>query len=60
MAEAMTEGVLGDVTCSFAPCTCSVASEGDFCGPTCRMGIGEVGEPCKCGHAECLRTMGDG
>jgi hypothetical protein len=48
------------MTCAFGPCTCTVAAPGDFCAPTCRMGISEVGEPCKCGHAECNATTGSG
>lgn len=60
MVDAMTEGVVENPHCAYAPCTCSVESEGDYCGPTCRMGIGETGEPCKCGHGECTATTGDG
>jgi hypothetical protein len=48
------------MTCSFVPCTCVVEATGEFCGPTCRMGIGDSGEPCKCGHAECTATSGSG
>lgn len=44
------------MTCSFDPCTCNPSE--DFCSPTCRQGIGEPGEPCKCGHAECTATTG--
>jgi hypothetical protein len=46
--------------CAFAPCTCPVEADGDFCLPTCRMGIGGEAEQCKCGHAECTATDGDG
>lgn len=46
--------------CAFAPCTCTVNAEGEFCGPTCRMGLGDDTEPCNCGHAYCTATQGDG
>jgi len=46
--------------CAYVPCTCSVEAVGDYCGPTCRMGIGEAGEACKCGHADCTSTSGSG
>jgi hypothetical protein len=44
--------------CQFEPCTCPI--DGDtHCGPTCRLGIGERSEPCKCGHTECAATIGE-
>ena len=46
--------------CAFAPCTCAVDADGDLCAPTCRMGLGDAAEPCKCGHAECRATQGRG
>lgn len=46
--------------CAYPHCTCSVESVGDYCAPTCRMGIGGTGEACKCGHADCTSTNGSG
>jgi hypothetical protein len=46
--------------CAFDPCTCPVDDRDDYCGPTCRLGIGARNEPCKCGHAQCTVTIGDG
>ncbi len=46
--------------CAFGPCTCLVDDTDRFCGATCRMGIGERKEPCKCGHAMCTATVGKG
>lgn len=46
--------------CSFGPCTCPVDEAGNYCGPSCRLGIGERVEPCKCGHSRCSATTGDG
>jgi hypothetical protein len=46
------------MTCAFGPCTCPIWGTDEHCGPTCRLGIGEVAEPCKCGHAECSATVG--
>ncbi len=38
--------------CTHEPCTCRVASAGDFCSEAC--GLGAHGTPfCGCGHAEC-------
>lgn len=48
------------MTCAFGPCTCTVEEGVEFCGPTCRFGIGDDAEPCKCGHAGCRATRGDG
>ncbi len=48
------------MTCGHEPCTCEVARQGDHCGPTCRLGIGTGDEPCKCGHAGCSATEGEG
>ena len=45
--------------CAFGPCTCPVDDRDDYCGPTCRLGIGERAEPCKCGHAGCKVSIGD-
>jgi hypothetical protein len=45
--------------CAFAPCTCPVDDKVDHCGPTCRLGIGERAEPCKCGHAQCQASIGE-
>lgn len=44
--------------CQFEPCTCPLKDD-THCGPTCRLGIGEKAEPCKCGHAECEATIGE-
>lgn len=44
--------------CAFGPCTYAVASSGDLCGPTCRLGVGETVEPCKCGHVACSAATG--
>lgn len=46
--------------CGHGPCTCPVGEDDDYCGPTCRLGIGVAAEPCKCGHADCTATEGDG
>lgn len=48
------------MTCAFEPCTCSVDGADAYCAPTCRLGIGEQAEPCKCGHADCSATDGNG
>jgi len=47
-------------TCGFEPCTCPVDETDPYCGPTCRLGIGERAEPCKCGHADCHVSIGEG
>ena len=47
------------IQCGHNACTCEVDRALAFCGPTCRMGIGDTGEPCKCGHAECSETTGN-
>lgn len=46
------------MTCAHNPCTCAVGKDGDHCGPTCRTGIGDPGEQCKCGHADCAASTG--
>ncbi|MGA9598031.1 MAG: hypothetical protein WBV06_17900 [Acidimicrobiia bacterium] len=46
--------------CAFEPCTCPVDEKVNHCGPTCRLGIGERAEPCKCGHAGCKVSIGEG
>lgn len=48
------------VPCGFEPCTCEVDPRDEFCGPTCRFGLGDRKEPCKCGHGECTATSGKG
>jgi hypothetical protein len=48
------------MTCEFEPCTCANDDFDDYCSPTCRLGIGEAVEPCKCGHADCTATEGRG
>ncbi len=45
--------------CAFGPCTCPVDGTDDYCGPSCRLGIGDAKEPCKCGHAECSASVGN-
>lgn len=45
--------------CAFGPCTCPVDEKVNHCGPTCRLGIGERAEPCKCGHADCKVSIGE-
>lgn len=44
--------------CAFDPCTCTVENGLGHCAPTCRLGIGERSEPCKCGHADCKASKG--
>ncbi len=44
--------------CAFDPCTCTVDVD-EHCGPSCRMGLGEDHEPCKCGHDQCSATDGE-
>jgi hypothetical protein len=46
--------------CAFGPCTCTIDDTDRFCGPSCRMGLGDKNEPCKCGHAGCTSTVGEG
>jgi hypothetical protein len=58
--EAEDTGDTPQKICAFEPCTCPVDKTIDYCGPTCRLGIGERKEPCKCGHAQCKVTIGDG
>lgn len=65
MTDPGTDRFIGDpagsaAVCDFGPCTCVVEADGGHCAPTCRLGIGESGEPCKCGHAECKATNGSG
>ncbi len=48
------------MTCAHEPCTCEVERDGERCAPTCRLGIGTADEPCKCGHAGCDATEGEG
>lgn len=48
------------MSCAFEPCSCSVDGTDPYCAPTCRLGIGERREPCKCGHADCEATEGNG
>jgi len=50
----------GTLVCAFGPCTCLIDDKDRFCGPSCRMKLGEKKEPCKCGHAECTSTVGKG
>jgi hypothetical protein len=47
------------MACSFGACICTVERD-DYCGPTCRFGISDENEACKCGHAECSVTEGRG
>ncbi len=47
------------MTCAFDPCTCTVDGTDAHCAPSCRMGLGEKGEPCKCGHDACSATVGE-
>ncbi len=48
--------------CAHDACTCAVEDGLEYCGPSCRMGIdtSDTGEACKCGHAECVATIGQG
>jgi len=46
--------------CAYPPCTCTVEAVDGHCGPACRMGLGDLNEACKCGHAECSSTQGSG
>ena len=48
------------VPCAFGPCTCMVLPVDEYCTPTCRFGLGDTREPCKCGHGECTATSGKG
>jgi hypothetical protein len=48
------------MTCAFGPCTCTVDEKDPYCAPSCRMGISDRGEACKCGHADCSATTGKG
>jgi hypothetical protein len=57
--ETAASGGGDGVICAHGPCTCPVEKTYEFCGPTCRMGIGEPGEPCKCGHGQCSATTGE-
>ena len=47
------------MNCTHGSCTCETVADDGYCAPTCRLGIGEPGEPCKCGHADCSATTGD-
>jgi hypothetical protein len=44
--------------CQFGLCTCPIEHD-THCGPTCRLGIDEKSEPCKCGHAGGGATIGE-
>ena len=46
-------------TCAHEACTCEIEPRLEHCGPTCRQGIGDVGEACKCGHATCAASEGN-
>ena len=46
-------------TCDFEPCGCELGGNLDYCAPTCRLGVGDKAEPCKCGHAGCEATVGE-
>ena len=48
------------MVCAHPPCSCVVDAGLGFCGPACRQGIQGSAEPCKCGHAECAATEGQG
>lgn len=52
----MSEATAG--VCQFEACTC-VIEDDTHCGPSCRLGIGEKAEPCKCGHGPCSATIGE-
>lgn len=45
--------------CAYEPCTCEIDVRVEHCGPTCRQGIGDVDEACKCGHAPCTASDGN-
>ncbi|TBR39454.1 hypothetical protein EYV96_04365 [Dyella terrae] len=44
-------------TCAHAPCNCSVAAPGEFCGEYCRSVAesGVIESACACGHLACAQ-----